>query len=469
MDSTHFGLSHSAPAFPAFSTSSSTSENGSNPPFVQNNPHPTGRNLVYDMPPPAQTHRPCPMCASATAGGGHRSFSTTLPMPALNDMRSTEDPFAMSPTLTNSEDESHSYTAPPPLSSVSNSPETSLPVLTSNFASHPQPLNNMLGSTHALTAAPFVCASEMSHHKRFEDTSFRGGLDTISHRQHAAIPSSSSLVGTCVSSTFSPSSAAVNGSSIHLADHKQFRSFCHSGRISNDAPANFHFSQFPLCSCLDSCVSQRAFAIDDARSPQQDRTATDCNDAEVLDDEVDERHSSPVLLQHRSLAPKLSSPPHSSFEPRVFEHEAKLDQIQGDNSSSKNVVAIPKAPYSRPSYPKKTCPHCSDHPEGFRGEHELRRHIERAHATTKKIWVCVDRSTSGKFLANCKACRNRKTYNAYYNAAAHLRRAHFNPRKPRGRGKGRIDEKRGGKGGGDRPAMDVLKGYMEEIEVIVIA
>ncbi|KFY17345.1 hypothetical protein V491_05028, partial [Pseudogymnoascus sp. VKM F-3775] len=53
-----------------------------------------------------------------------------------------------------------------------------------------------------------------------------------------------------------------------------------------------------------------------------------------------------------------------------------------------------------------------------------------------------------------------------YNAAAHLRRAHFVP-KPRGRNKsGKTDEKsekRGGKGGGDWPPMKELKRWMKEV------
>jgi hypothetical protein len=55
----------------------------------------------------------------------------------------------------------------------------------------------------------------------------------------------------------------------------------------------------------------------------------------------------------------------------------------------------------------------------------------------------------------------------YYNAAAHLRRAHFCPRK-RGR-IAKIEERdiRAGKGGGDWPSIEWLKanGWLQEIEV----
>jgi hypothetical protein len=110
------------------------------------------------------------------------------------------------------------------------------------------------------------------------------------------------------------------------------------------------------------------------------------------------------------------------------------------------------------------CAHCSERPDGFRGTHELDRHIARAHAAVRKGFICVAPSFDAKFLDNCKHCRNKKVYGAYYNAAAHLRRAHFHPRK-RGR-KGKNDEKRGGIGGGDHPAMDWLKmHWIRELEV----
>ena len=111
------------------------------------------------------------------------------------------------------------------------------------------------------------------------------------------------------------------------------------------------------------------------------------------------------------------------------------------------------------------CQYCNERPNGFRGTHELDRHIARAHATIRKGFICIDASPNKKFLANCKHCRNGKAYGAYYNAAAHLRRAHFHPRK---RGpKGKRDEKRGGIGGGDDPPMDILKQFwIKEIEVV---
>ncbi|KAJ5081106.1 hypothetical protein N7456_013344 [Penicillium angulare] len=140
----------------------------------------------------------------------------------------------------------------------------------------------------------------------------------------------------------------------------------------------------------------------------------------------------------------------------------QMVRISPTDGTAKPVQAIPKASVQRPPRLKQYCKLCNDQPEGFHGEHELRRHIDRVHASVRKVWVCIDISPDKTFLANCKACRNGKKYGANYNAAAHLRRTHFNPCQ-RGRGgRGKDSEKRGGKGGGNHPPMDVLKHWMRQ-------
>lgn len=159
----------------------------------------------------------------------------------------------------------------------------------------------------------------------------------------------------------------------------------------------------------------------------------------------------------RPIAPKDKDDA-SGFTPAP-----KLKAFKNEDGTIVHKAEI--ARHTRQQAPRKTtfCQFCNDQPAGFHGDHELRRHIERHHNQVRRVWVCRDASETGMFLINCKACRNGKTYGANYNAAAHLRRAHFNPCKNKRGGRGKKSEGRGGMGGGSWPSMDFLKNWMFEI------
>ncbi|KAG6026851.1 hypothetical protein E4U41_001153 [Claviceps citrina] len=124
-----------------------------------------------------------------------------------------------------------------------------------------------------------------------------------------------------------------------------------------------------------------------------------------------------------------------------------------DSSPTRYRTSYQRAPLRR-----VYCDKCSEYPEGFRGEHELKRHTDAKHAALVRRWVCCEPDSVGGdvslrplvSLSSCKACMAQKQYGAYYNAAAHLRRAHFSPH-------------RGGKASGDWPPMSVLKDWMREV------
>jgi hypothetical protein len=161
----------------------------------------------------------------------------------------------------------------------------------------------------------------------------------------------------------------------------------------------------------------------------------------------------------------------------VIKHDA-ADQV---NYAKDGKAVIAKTKYERPKHPKVMCNQCSEHPEGFRGEHELRRHTEAKHKSMVKKWICRDpdlygiphSETAVKPLKDCKQCSQSKPYGAYYNAAAHLRRTHFKVKPRKGaagskNGQNKVEEekeKRGGKGGGDWPSMSELKQWMVEVTV----
>ncbi|KAH7410456.1 hypothetical protein DE146DRAFT_628961 [Phaeosphaeria sp. MPI-PUGE-AT-0046c] len=146
-----------------------------------------------------------------------------------------------------------------------------------------------------------------------------------------------------------------------------------------------------------------------------------------------------------------------------MQHEGKQD-ILSSTQSVQAVNGVTETLSGRPSHPNIICQYCTERPEGFHNTHELDRHVARAHATRRKGYICVDFSTDKQFLASCKHCRNKKVYLAYYNAAAHLRRAHFHP--PKHSMNGRPDEGPGGIGSGDYPSMEYLKmHWIKEVEI----
>ncbi|KIW14013.1 hypothetical protein PV08_06794 [Exophiala spinifera] len=168
----------------------------------------------------------------------------------------------------------------------------------------------------------------------------------------------------------------------------------------------------------------------------------------------------------RPIAPKMQrtvNASRSSFDDMPV---PKIVAVKGEDGTVKHKAAIARATRQPPLRKTTFCQFCSDQPQGFHGDHELRRHIDRHHASLRRVWICKDASASGTFLSNCKACRNGKTYGANYNAAAHLRRAHFNPCKTRRGGRSKKSENRGGMGGGNYPSMEFLKNWMyEELEM----
>lgn len=176
------------------------------------------------------------------------------------------------------------------------------------------------------------------------------------------------------------------------------------------------------------------------------------------------------------------------LQPKPAPDTVKQEAIESVHSrEGDGKAAISKAKYERPKHAKVFCPLCNEVPEGFRGDHELRRHNDAKHKTAVKKWVCRDPTLEGipheenaaRPLSDCKHCSQKKQYGAYYNAAAHLRRTHFSvkpsrkgrtPSKHATKGSDPADEpaeKRGGKGGGDWPSMNELKQWM--VEVIVPA
>ena len=249
------------------------------------------------------------------------------------------------------------------------------------------------------------------------------------------------------SHTFNTQSTSNSPQSMNWSSFNS--SLCHVGGVVDDgssSPVSNLATLFPSPSAIELEVGMGRSISSDSNESSKSRLS---------------RRSQEVVQSTRLIKPKEESGTSMSRQSSSSSAGADMARVHSADGSK---VGIPKnRAYVRPAHPKVMCTQCNDKPDGFRGPHELRRHIENKHNQVRKVWVCKDRSPDQKFLSKCKACNEVKVYGAYYNAAAHLRRIHFHAKEKGRKSKGNSKAKpRGGDGGGDDPPMEILKLWIEE-------
>lgn len=252
------------------------------------------------------------------------------------------------------------------------------------------------------------------------------------------------------------------------SDHAQLLSNLSHGFVGQDLP--FVESSSFAVGCGEGHAQAPGFSYDYAQNMQ--RTDSEQSTSSISSTSSTEPKTSESRRKHIENARQSIAPKHLPKKPTST--PAGDANLLKPEDAIRRKEAISRTPYVRPQHPKLYCTLCEEYPAGFRGEHELRRHYDRAHAETRRVWICVEPMTTSKEgwwpqkpLGICKQCKQQKHYNVYYNAAAHLRRAHFCPRKRGRKARGEERESRAGKAGGDWPPIEWLKanGWLKEIEI----
>lgn len=115
-----------------------------------------------------------------------------------------------------------------------------------------------------------------------------------------------------------------------------------------------------------------------------------------------------------------------------------LAEVDQKTITSSQLEDDDSASGSRSQHEEVFCSLCHHHPEGFRGNVDLYRHIEGNHKDLINGYICVDPSASGSYakitpsvpLEDCAACDRKWRYLTEYDAFAHLRATHFLNVKP---------------------------------------
>lgn len=287
-------------------------------------------------------------------------------------------------------DRSYSYDS-------SSSPSTPATALTdaSTLSSQMMSRNGSIASTQSAVNNSFIQAVDMLRfNSNMSNFSFTGGDSKTPYD---------------VSADFSDEGLGAFTSS-HQSDQKYL--VAHDGQdldLDISPTSTFSFSSAPNSASFSSQLSPSSdttLVVQNSWSSQSSDS-----DSSTSQSRSSRRHQEQIQRANNCpIAPKVDSSKKSAPMVRVE---------SSDGSVQVKALISRKTPYQRPQHPKLFCPYCKDHPDGFRGEHELQRHTNRAHPSgIRKVWICEDICGNGEFLANCKACRTEKRYGAYYNAAA---------------------------------------------------